>query len=107
MDIPTTEFVNHQQALLGNVILRGDPAFDGGCVWVERDDGSRIAVVWPPGFRARFTQAGVELLDRQGVVVAHGGDRLDLGGGYHIESPARCHVGEPGAFVAGSVRLAR
>ncbi|MDP8970697.1 MAG: hypothetical protein M3N52_09450, partial [Actinomycetota bacterium] len=102
VEIPTTEVANMQLALMPDVTLAGDPQLDGGCVWVEHA-GRRTAVVWPPGFGARFTPDGVELVDAQGRVVAREGDPISLGGGNHPEPLARCQVGGPGAFVAGSV----
>lgn len=107
LQVPTSEAANIQQALMAGVVLRGDAEVDGGCVWVEGPDGERIPVVWPPGFGARFTEAGVELVDEDGAVVAREGDVLEMGGGNNPVSGERCMFGEDSAWVAGSVSVAR
>ncbi|HYN64214.1 MAG TPA: hypothetical protein VES36_06375 [Candidatus Limnocylindrales bacterium] len=45
------------------------------------DEGLRMAVTWPFGYVARDGTSGLELLDADGEVVAHEGDRVALGGG--------------------------
>lgn len=87
--------------------LAGDPALDGGCVWVETEEGPE-AVRWPAGFRAGFVEDGagaVELVDASGRVVARGGDTVYFtgsrsGGPERLE---RCHVGGDHVWYLGSV----
>lgn len=48
-------------------------------VWVQLPDGTPIYVLWPAGFYARFTAAGLELFAGAGQLVARGGQVIDLG----------------------------
>lgn len=88
-------------------ILVGDPELDGGCVWIETEEGPQ-AIRWPTGFRAGFVEDGaaeVELVDPSGDVVAHGGDTVYFtgsrsGGAERLE---RCHVGADHVWYLGTV----
>jgi hypothetical protein len=42
------------------------------------DLGGRIDVIWPPGYRARFTP-NLEVLDGSGVIVIRAGDSVTGG----------------------------
>lgn len=55
-------------------VLTGDP-HDPRVAWLI-SGGTRVDVVFPEGFTARFTPA-LEVLDASGAVVAHAGDRID------------------------------
>ncbi len=82
--LPDTDVANFEAALLAEVTLRGDRDLDGGCVWVEDDDGTPLNIIWPPKYAVLFhDDGGFELLDHQGTTVAHDGDRLEMGGGWH------------------------
>lgn len=60
--------------------LRGDAERGGGCLWLEEfPSGGIIAVVWPPGYSARFDP--VELVGPDGDVMAREGDLIGLAGG--------------------------
>lgn len=48
-------------------------------VWGINLAGQPFAIVWPAGFRARFSP-GLEILDPSGTVVARGGVVSDAGG---------------------------
>ena len=79
----------------GNGWRLGDPALtalsggafhatltaEGACAWRGTGD---VPYLWPEGYRVRFNPT--ELINPQGQVVAHEGDRLKVGGG---EVPAR------------------
>lgn len=69
---------------------------DGACAWLG--DGS-ADYLWPAGYRVRFHPT--ELLDRDGHVVARGGDLVDFGGGWSAASErSRCgRAGQETAFV--------
>jgi hypothetical protein len=73
--LPTTGFdtcAGHGLA----AVIRGEPT-DARVAWLESLlDGSRIEVVWPEGFRARFSPE-LEILDESGVAVLQGGDYVD------------------------------
>lgn len=100
-ELPTSEIANMQLALHAGR-LRADPAT--GCVWTESTLGPQ-SVMWPPGFGVRFTEAGAELVDHTGAVVAREGDWIEMGGGENDVELPRCKVGET-VWVAGSVRVA-
>jgi hypothetical protein len=83
--------------------LQGDRAFDGGCVWLEQTT-TEFSVLWPPGFTAEFDP--IRLFDETGTLIAEGGDRLVLTGGFAPEAadyqPYRCAVGTE-LWLAGTV----
>ena len=61
-----------------DAVLHGDPG-DSSIAWlVDRSQGERIEVRWPPGFRARFSPALV-VIDISGQEVAREGDAIDGG----------------------------
>jgi hypothetical protein len=83
LDLPT---VPGQPAVAGaplacagvglSTVLRGDPA-DPRVAWLERlADRTRMDVVWPAGYRARFAPR-LEVLDASGAVVARDGDAVE------------------------------
>jgi hypothetical protein len=53
-------------------VLHGDAA-DPRVAWLVSDLGSRIDVVWPPGYRARFAP-DLQVLDAGDAVVLKAGD---------------------------------
>lgn len=57
--------------------LMGDPKDQREPVWLERDDGTRLSVVWPAGFTVQF-EPELALHDEQGRVVARNGDQVTL-----------------------------
>ena len=62
----------------GGVSLHGS-ATDPALTWVLFEDrGERETVVWPHGYRARFTPR-LEVLDETGRVIAHEGDQATGG----------------------------
>jgi len=92
--------------------LAGDRQVGGGCVWFERDDGSRISVLWPDGWQARFfaTDTGLptfEVLDETGAVVGREGNVISAAGSDTDEADhdRRCvvprHSGSPLDDVTG------
>ena len=54
-----------------SAVLRGDP-HDPRVAWLV-NNGTRVNITWPPGYRARFVPA-LEVLDAAGNVVLHDGD---------------------------------
>ncbi|HXR27806.1 MAG TPA: hypothetical protein VN771_08065 [Candidatus Baltobacteraceae bacterium] len=61
-----------------SAVLRGNVA-DPRVAWlVDNDLGTRIDVVWPPGYRAKFTP-NLEVLDENGVVLLRAGDAVTGG----------------------------
>jgi hypothetical protein len=60
-----------------SAVLHGDAA-DPHVAWLVNDLGTRIDVMWPPGYRARFTP-NLEVLDGSEVVVIRAGDPVTGG----------------------------
>jgi hypothetical protein len=57
-------------------VLHGDPS-DQRVAWLENlVDGSRLDVLWPAGYRARFAPS-LEVLDASGATVAREGDAIE------------------------------
>jgi hypothetical protein len=57
--------------------LEGSPD-DSELVWLRLDDGRRVSIIWPHGFRPIFDGGSPALLNDQGRVVARNGDRVTL-----------------------------
>lgn len=69
-------------------VLHGDVA-DSRVAWlVDTALGTRIDIIWPPGYRARFTP-NLEVLDASGVRVLRAGDAVTGG----------CGTAEPGILL--------
>jgi hypothetical protein len=85
------------EALMTGTLAGGRVGSGEYCVWVTRESGEAIPVVWPAGFRARLDP--LELLNAEGAVVARAGDKLSVGGGAGpVEPGDPCSLGEDGAF---------
>ncbi|HSJ45441.1 MAG TPA: hypothetical protein VK923_12225 [Euzebyales bacterium] len=70
--------------------LGGDPALEGGCVWLETDDG-RVEVVWPQGYTASADP--LQLRGPDGEVVAAEGDEVRIEGTVADDRVSVCQVG--------------
>lgn len=70
--------------------LGGDPALEGGCVWLETDDG-HVEVVWPEGYTASADP--VELRGPDDEVVAAEGDEVRIEGAMADDRVSVCQVG--------------
>lgn len=79
--------------------LAGDPALEGGCVWLDTSDG-RVEVRWPDGYGA--TTSPVELVGPDGTVIAAQGAAVTVTGTPDADGVSICQVGE--LFVATDVR---
>lgn len=71
-------------------ILGGDPALEGGCVWLDTDEG-RVEVVWPDGYAA--SAEPVELRGPDDEVVAAAGDEVRIEGSRADDRVSVCQVG--------------
>lgn len=84
LDLPTSDWREGDgamQALIGGVLQ-----LDGDCVVV----GGR-PIVWPADYSATVDPSGVlTLRGPDGAVVAHGGDRVEMGGGW-LDGPRDPH----------------
>ena len=56
--------------------LHGDSQ-DPQLVWLVADSGTRIDILWPPGFSVRF-EPRLELLDDAGQLVGISGQEIDI-----------------------------
>jgi hypothetical protein len=72
-------------------ILGGDPVLEGGCAWLEGDDGTRYEVDYPGGWRVGFDP--VRLMDPAGAVHAVEGDRVTVAGGLEPDAISICQIG--------------
>jgi hypothetical protein len=72
-------------------VLAGDPDLEGGCVWVEADDGNYEVIEWPAGYEAQPDP--VQLLGPDGEVVAEEGTLLRLDGRVAEDMMSICQVG--------------
>ena len=70
--------------------LGGDPALEGGCVWLDTDTG-RVEVVWPDGYTA--SAEPLELRGPDGEVVAAAGDDVRIEGSRADDRVSVCQVG--------------
>ena len=69
----------------------GDAQLEGGCAWVDGDDGKRYEVIYPEGWRVHFDP--LHLVDPDGDVRAEEGDRIGLNGSVATDSVSFCQVG--------------
>jgi hypothetical protein len=81
--------------------LAGDAQLEGGCVWLETDDG-RYEVMWPEGYRAEADP--VRLLAPDGATLARAGDALRVEGAITRDVMTICQVGTVFAATAVEVR---
>ena len=70
-----------------NAIIRGD-ATDPRVAWLVNTTGTRLDVVWPAGYKARFSPK-LEVLDDTGTVVLRDGDPVT----------GACGMPQPGVLV--------
>lgn len=70
--------------------LGGDPALEGGCVWLDTDDG-RVEAVWPDGYTASADP--VELRGPDDEVVATAGEEVRIEGSVADDRVSVCQVG--------------
>lgn len=69
----------------------GDAELEGGCVWLDGDDGTRYEVQWPEGYEPAFDP--VSLIGPDGEVVAEAGDELTVRGSADPDMMSFCQVG--------------
>jgi hypothetical protein len=97
--LPTSSWRPGDASHLARVegIVQGSANVDGVCVWLASARGSRIPLVWPAGFYARFSP--LRIYDGSGSVVAKQGQRIQAGGGQEPIQGHRCMLGQRDAFV--------
>lgn len=67
----------------------GSDTIEGGCGYVETDDGTRYEIIWPDGWELR----GSELRNPDGTVVERAGDEVTLHGHEAEEIGSTCQIG--------------
>lgn len=70
--------------------LGGDAQLEGGCAWLDADDG-RFEVLYPDGYEIAFEP--VRLLGPDGDTVAEEGDALRVAGHVAEDRMSVCQVG--------------
>lgn len=85
-DIPTQPAGTEISGVLG-----GDAQLEGGCAWVETDDGTRYEVIYPEGYTVETDP--LRLVGPDGGVVAEDGDRLELPGEVAEDMASICQIG--------------
>jgi hypothetical protein len=69
----------------------GDAELEGGCAWVDGEDGTRYEVQYPDGYEVRFDP--VELVGPDGDVIAEDGDTITIRGRVDTDMMSFCMVG--------------
>ncbi|MEO5986087.1 MAG: hypothetical protein ABIW50_08060 [Candidatus Limnocylindria bacterium] len=77
----------------------GADSIEGGCGYLQADDGTRYEVIYPEGWDLRLNP--LELRSPSGEVVARGGDAVTVIGGVAGDMASICQIGP--IFRAGSV----
>lgn len=70
--------------------LGGDPRLEGGCAWLDTDDG-RFEVLYPPGYEIMFEP--VRLVDADGDTLAEEGETVRVRGRVAKDRMSICQVG--------------
>lgn len=82
--------MNEEQGQILEGTLGGDPQLEGGCSWLDTEDG-RFEVLYPEGYDIAFEP--VRLLDPEGDTVAEEGDEVRLRGRVSGDIVTVCQVG--------------
>lgn len=69
----------------------GADAVEGGCGYLEAEDGTRYEVVWPDGWQ--LSTSPLELRDPDGAVVARTSDELTVRGQEATDMASICQMG--------------
>jgi len=79
---PTIHFpqLRTRSATFMEALLQGKLAVTEGCLRVTGSGGSHL-VIWQPGFFVNNNEGVIEILDRNGEVVARVGEEIRIGGG--------------------------
>jgi hypothetical protein len=79
----------------------GDAQLEGGCAWIDADDGTRYEVQYPPDHQVTFEP--LQLTGPDGGVLAEEGDILTVRGELAEDMVSFCQVGP--IFTAAEVIL--
>jgi hypothetical protein len=72
--LPVAQFPDRCRGVGIDGVLAGSVS-DPRVTWLETEQGGQLPLVWPPGWRARFSP-DLQVLDDQGVVRMKAGDRV-------------------------------
>lgn len=87
--------------------LVGAVVEDAFQTWLEGPGGSLTLVVWPNGFSARVDDPYFALLDERGDLVAKGGERITIGGGYLVKEGDPRRLGHESVFITSARQVSR
>jgi hypothetical protein len=71
-------------------VLSAD-TIEGGCIFLEAEDGDRYELIWPEGWSVGDQ---LEIIDAAGDVVAEGGARITVYGREAADMGSICQVGQ-------------
>ena len=79
--------------------ILGADSIEGGCTYLEADDGTRYQVIYPEGWEVKATP--LELANPAGEVVATGGETITVRGQRADDMVSICQIGP--MFMANEV----
>jgi hypothetical protein len=77
-----------EDALTG---VLGADSIEGGCTYLETQDGTRYEVIYPPGYS--IDRSDATLRDRTGAVIATAGDVVTVRGREATDMGSICQIG--------------
>ena len=91
--------------LVGSIgMFRAALSKSGACAWLQNpgsNQSGQVAYLWPAGYGVRFNPT--ELINGEGRVVAHAGERISVGGGFDPAPPRSwCSASGKAAFFVQS-----
>jgi len=69
----------------------GADSVEGGCGYLQAEDGTRYQVLYPDGWRLQLSP--LQLISPEGDVVARGGDRVTVRGSVASDIASICMIG--------------
>ncbi len=69
----------------------GADSIEGGCAYLEADDGTRYEVIYPEGWTIQASP--LELAGPDGEVVATGGETITVRGSHAEDMVSICQIG--------------
>jgi hypothetical protein len=87
------------EATITGVLSADD--IEGGCVFLEAEDGMSYEVIWPDGWSV---SPQLDVINSDGEVVASGGDRITVHGRIATDMASICQIGQ--IFEATDVTVA-
>jgi hypothetical protein len=90
---PSLEPGSEQPAPAGESLagVLGADSVEGGCSYLQAEDGTRYEVIYPDGWRVQLRP--LQLLDAEGAVVAEGGDEVTVRGSAADDMASICQIG--------------